>query len=108
MFTGGTAWVAARCWRRVDVGAAAGAAGRGLALGDDAGALALSLVFLAGNLALQYGAARLPANATAVIMITEVLFAAGSAVLLGAGVLTPTLLLGGGLIVLASLLAARG
>jgi drug/metabolite transporter (DMT)-like permease len=73
-----------------------------------AGALALSLVFLAGNLALQYGAARLPANATAVIMITEVLFASGSAVLLGAGVLTPTLLLGGGLIVLASLLAARG
>jgi drug/metabolite transporter (DMT)-like permease len=72
------------------------------------GALALSLVFLAGNLALQYGAARLPANATAVIMITEVLFASGSAVLLGAGTLTPTLVLGGGLIVLSALLAARG
>ena len=78
-----------------------------LAAGWLVGAMALSLVFLAGNLALQYGAARLPANATAVIMITEVLFASGSAVLLGAGVLTPTLLLGGGLIVLASLLAVR-
>jgi drug/metabolite transporter (DMT)-like permease len=71
------------------------------------GMLALALAFLGGNLALQYGAARLPANATAVIMITEVLFASVSAVLLGAGTLTPTLLLGGGLIVLASLLAVR-
>jgi drug/metabolite transporter (DMT)-like permease len=71
------------------------------------GLLALSLAFLGGNLALQYGAARLPANATAVIMITEVLFASVSAVLLGAGTLTPALALGGALIVLASLLAVR-
>ena len=79
-----------------------------VAAGWLAGTLVLALVFLGGNLALQYGAARLPANATAVIMITEVLFASGSAVLLGAGSLTPALLLGGGLIVVASLLAARG
>ena len=72
------------------------------------GALALAVAFLAGNLALQYGAARLPANVTAVVMISEVLFAAGSAVLLGAGGATPPLLLGGALIVGASLLAARG
>ena len=78
-----------------------------VAAGWLAGTLVLALVFLGGNLALQYGAARLPANATAVIMITEVLFASGSAVLLGAGSLTPALLLGGGLIVVASLLAAR-
>jgi len=71
-------------------------------------AFALGLWFLAGNLALQYGAARLPANATAVVMVSEVLFASVSAVLLGAGVLTLPLVLGGGLIVLASLLAARG
>jgi len=71
------------------------------------GMLALALAFLGGNLALQYGAARLPANATAVIMITEVLFASVSAVLLGAGTLTPALALGGSLIVLASLLAVR-
>ena len=72
------------------------------------GMLMLALAFLGGNLALQYGAARLPANATAVIMITEVLFASISALLLGAGTLTPALAVGGALIVLASLLAVRG
>jgi len=71
------------------------------------GALALAGAFLAGNLALQYGAARLPANVTAVVMITEVLFAAGSAVWLGAGHVTPALALGGALIVGATLLAGR-
>ena len=39
-------------------------------------------------------------------MIAEVLFASASAVALGAAVLTPQLLLGGALIVAASLLAA--
>ncbi len=78
-----------------------------LATGWVLGALALAAAFLAGNLALQYGAARLPANVTAVVMISEVLFASVSAVLLGAGNVTPALLLGGALIVGASLLAAR-
>jgi drug/metabolite transporter (DMT)-like permease len=72
------------------------------------GALAMGGLFLMGNLALQYGAARLPANVTAVVMIGEVLFASVSAVLLGAGTITPQLVLGGALIVSASLLAARG
>ncbi|MBX3603561.1 MAG: DMT family transporter [Rubrivivax sp.] len=72
-----------------------------------AGAAALTLAFLAGNLALQYGAARLPANVTAVVMVSEVLFASVSAVLLGAGQLTPSLALGGALIVGASLLSRR-
>jgi len=72
------------------------------------GALLLALVFLAGNLALQFGVSRLPANVTAVVMITEVLFAAGSALALGAGVLTPQLMLGGALIIGASFLASRG
>jgi drug/metabolite transporter (DMT)-like permease len=72
------------------------------------GALAMGAVFLVGNMALQFGAARLPANVTAVVMITEVLFASGSAVLLGAGSVTPALAMGGGLIVLATLLSARG
>jgi drug/metabolite transporter (DMT)-like permease len=71
-----------------------------------AGCAALSLAFLAGNLALQYGAARLPANTTAVVTVSEVLFASASAVLLGAGSLTPTLALGGALIIGAALLAA--
>jgi drug/metabolite transporter (DMT)-like permease len=73
-----------------------------------AGGLALAMAFLGGNLALQYGAARLPANVTAVIMVSEVLFASVSAALLGAGALTPTLLLGGALIVGATVLSARG
>lgn len=71
-----------------------------------AGMGALAMVFLGGNLALQYGAARLPANATSVVLITEVIFASGSAVALGAGVMTPMLALGGALIVAAALLAA--
>ena len=72
-----------------------------------AGALLMGAAFLGGNLALQYGASRLPANVTAVVMITEVLFAAGSAVLLGAGQLTPALCVGGALIVGATLLAGQ-
>lgn len=67
---------------------------------------ALALMFLAANLGLQYGAARLPANATAVVLLSEVLFAATSALLLGTGRLTPALVIGGGLIVAAALLAA--
>jgi drug/metabolite transporter (DMT)-like permease len=79
-----------------------------LAWGWGLGALGLALWFLTGNLALQYGAARLPANATAVVMISEVLFASVSAVALGAGTITTPLLIGGALIVAAALLAARG
>jgi drug/metabolite transporter (DMT)-like permease len=77
------------------------------AFGWVAGALAMGAAFLVGNLALQHGASRLPANVTAVVMIAEVLFASGSAVLLGAGVVTLPLALGGALIVSATLLAAR-
>jgi drug/metabolite transporter (DMT)-like permease len=66
----------------------------------------LGALFLLSNLALQYGAARLPANATAVIMLTEVVFASVSALALGAGTLTPALALGGALIVGAAALAA--
>lgn len=68
-------------------------------------ALCLSLAFLAGNLALQYGAAHLSASATSLIMLSEVVFASVSAVLLGSGELTTRTLLGGGLILLASLLS---
>jgi len=71
-------------------------------------ALAVTVAFVAGNLSLQYGAARLPANGTAVVMLTEVLFASLSAVALGGGVLTARLAVGGALIVAAALLAALG
>jgi drug/metabolite transporter (DMT)-like permease len=65
-----------------------------------------SVAFLVGNLALQYGASRLPASTSSLIMLSEVVFASVSAVLLGAGELSARTLLGGGLIVLAALLAA--
>jgi drug/metabolite transporter (DMT)-like permease len=77
------------------------------AAGWVAGTALLALFFLASNLALQYGASRLPAQVTAVVLVTEVLFASVSAVLLGAASLTMPLLIGGALIVGAALLAAR-
>jgi drug/metabolite transporter (DMT)-like permease len=72
------------------------------------GSLAMATAFLAGNMALQFGAGRLPAHVTAVVMITEVLFASVSAVVLGAGELTPALVLGGSLIVTAAVISSRG
>lgn len=71
------------------------------------GPLALvALAFLAANLALQHGASRLPARVTAVVMLSEVVFAAGSAVWIGGEVLTARMLLGAALIVSASLVSA--
>lgn len=69
-------------------------------------AAALSLAFLLGNTALQYGAARLPSSTTSVVMLTEVIFGSLSSVALGAAVLDTQTLLGGSLIVLAAVLAA--
>lgn len=71
-------------------------------------AVALGGVFMASNLAYQFGAARLPANVTAVVMLTEVVFAAVSAVLWGGETLAPHMLVGGGLILGAALLAVVG
>ena len=68
--------------------------------------LALSLAFMVSNAALQFGAARLAASATSLVMLTEILFASASAALLGAAAFTPRIFLGGGLIVLAAALAA--
>ncbi len=66
------------------------------------------VLFLVGNLALQYGASRLRASVTAVVMLTEIVFGAVSSLALGAGVLTLPLVLGGALILLAALLSAFG
>jgi drug/metabolite transporter (DMT)-like permease len=71
------------------------------------GGLALGALFLASNLALQFGAARLAANTTALIMLSEVLFASVSALLLGAGQLDARVLIGGAAIIAAALSAAR-
>lgn len=99
-------------WRDDRRDAGAGAGTRGLVSAPPApawpwmlGVLALGLLFLLSNLALQYGAARLSANVTAVVMVTEVLFASASALWLGAGRLSLPLLVGGTLIVAAALLA---
>ena len=78
-----------------------------LAIGWTVPLAGLSLAFLLGNMALQYGAARLRANSTSLIMLSEVLFASGSAMLLGAGSLSQRSLYGGSLILLAALLSLR-
>jgi len=68
-------------------------------------ALFTGLAMLVANLALQYGAAHLNASTTSIIMLSEVVFASVSSVLLGSGELSMRTLLGGVLIVLASLLS---
>jgi drug/metabolite transporter (DMT)-like permease len=63
----------------------------------------LGVGFVFANVCLQYGAARLAASATAVIMLSEVLFASVSSVALGAATLDARIWTGGALIVLAAL-----
>lgn len=69
-------------------------------------ALALALAFVLGNYTLQYGAARLAAGTTALVMLSEVVFASISAALFASATMAPRTLLGGALIMLAALLAA--
>lgn len=66
----------------------------------------LCLAFIISNAMLQYGAARLVASTTALLMLTEILFASVSAAALGAADFNPRVLWGGSLIVMAALLAA--
>lgn len=68
-------------------------------------ALIVSGAFLVANLALQYGAGHLSASATSLIMLSEVVFASVSSVVLGSAELSTRTLLGGALILLASLLS---
>ena len=69
-------------------------------------ALMLGLAFLGGNVALQFGASRLPAQATALIMLSEVVFASVSSVALGAADLSLRTAAGGALILTAAAWAA--
>ena len=89
--------------------ALAGAAGPlpSLAWGWAPWVLLLAIGFLGGNLALQYGASRLPAQVTALIMLSEVVIATVSSFVLGAAHPTPMVWLGGTLIMLTALLAVR-
>ncbi|MFN3628463.1 MAG: DMT family transporter [Casimicrobiaceae bacterium] len=64
-----------------------------------------ALAVLFANLALQYGAARLPANVLSLIMLSEILVASLTAWVLGASTLGRGTLAGGALIVAATLFA---
>jgi drug/metabolite transporter (DMT)-like permease len=66
----------------------------------------LSLAFLMGNVALQYGASRLRSSTTSVVMLSEVAFGSLSAIALGAAVVGTRTLVGGLLIIIAAALAA--
>lgn len=68
--------------------------------------LALSLGFLASNVALQYGASRMNAHAAALIMLSEVVFASLSAVALGAAEMNARTWVGGALILAAAVWSA--
>ncbi|MCH8179030.1 MAG: DMT family transporter [Proteobacteria bacterium] len=70
-------------------------------------AAAMGLAFFAANLAMQYGASQIPVHLTSVVMLTEIVFASGSAVWFGGETLRPAVLAGGGLILLAALMATR-
>ena len=64
-----------------------------------------TVAVLIGNLALQYGAAHLPANVLSVLMLAEILVATLSSWLAGAASITQGVVLGGACIVCASVLA---
>lgn len=70
-------------------------------------AVAMGVAFFAANLAMQYGASQLPVHITSVVMLTEIVFAASSAVGFGDETLRPPVMLGGALILGAALLATR-
>ena len=103
MFTGGALLAAAVAWvgaQQAVVPLPAGfAAWWPLALG-------LAVLFLLSNMALQFGAARLHAHTTALIMLSEVVFASVSAVWLDASQLELRTVLGGALIIGAAVWAA--
>ena len=68
--------------------------------------LVVSVLIMLSNWTLQYGASRLAATTAAVVMLSEVVFASASNVLIEGTVLSDRLLLGGALVLSASLIAA--
>ena len=69
-------------------------------------ALGLSMAIIAANVALQFGAARLTSAATSIIMLSEVVFASVSSVVMGAAVFAPHIGFGALCIMAAALMAA--
>ena len=102
MFLGGVV-VAGITATTLSTGGAAGVAWPAAATAWVLPAFGLALAFMASNLCLQYGAARLSAAATAVVMPCEVLFAALTSVWWGGATLQATVLIGGALILAAAL-----
>ena len=103
MFGGGAIMASAAAWAGMSAQIVPAPA---FAVAGVPAALGLCLAFLLGNMALQYGAARLAASTTALVMLTEILFASVSSAWLDAAEFSTRTLAGGGLIVLAALLAA--
>lgn len=71
-------------------------------------AVVLAVLLMLGNWALQFGASRLPSGVTSVVMLSEVVFASVSSVLIAHETLSSRTLMGGALIMGAALLAALG
>lgn len=103
MFVGGTLMSSATAWAMLHTGVVL--ALPPLDMTWITWVVAMAVMFLGGNWGLQYGAARLSASATSIIMLSEVIFASSSALLLGAGVLSIRAVVGGSLIVLAAVLS---
>jgi len=104
MFSGGALLAGGAAWLGAVQGFAA--APPVLALPWIMLAVALGAAFLLSNLALQYGAARLAAHTTALVMLSEVVFASASSIVLGASQPGPGTWSGGALILLAAAWAA--
>ena len=68
--------------------------------------LVVAVLIMLSNWTLQYGASRLAATTAAVVMLSEVVFASASNVLIEGTVLSGHLLLGGALVISASVIAA--
>jgi drug/metabolite transporter (DMT)-like permease len=103
MFAGGTLMSSATAWAMLHTGLVQ--ALPPFNASSIAWVAAMSVMFLGGNWGLQYGASRLSASTTSIIMLSEVVFASTSALLLGAGELSARAVFGGALIVLAAVLS---
>jgi drug/metabolite transporter (DMT)-like permease len=104
MFTGGASMAACVAWVGINHGLVS--APPAPTLPWLALAALMSLALLAANFALQYGAARLSAHSTALIMLSEVVFASVSSVWFGAAQPDARTLVGGVIILLAAALSA--
>jgi drug/metabolite transporter (DMT)-like permease len=103
MFVGGTAMAGGAAWLLMALGQIS--APPAVQTTWLAWAAGLAVVFLLGNMALQYGAARLPARITALVMLSEIVFASVSSAALGAADITVRVVFGAVLIVSSGVLA---